>query len=262
MQRIARRAPDRSREAMTSNAGSGAAAPGGLRHPGHVVKPRDGEVELEDRVVRNPLGAGTEVREMPDEERLEVEPQVVEPRPVQRDEVGGLGGALREAARGFRHDPPDAPGGFGRLPGGPGGERSDPLLEGREGRLREVGRVIATSPVHEVVSLVDEKESGAERRRVPRSGEGDHRIEDVVVVSDDDVGALGQLQGDLEGTDVLPPGLLEDVARLEVAPGIEKPLDETGRLHLGRVVLREAAVVFVAEDDVVRAHPLLRPEAD
>ncbi len=155
----------------------------------------------------------------------------------------------------------EAAGGLAGVPGRLRARLSDPPLERPELGLGELGRVIAAPAVHEVVRLVDEEERVLQGRRLARTGERDDRVEHVVVVADHDVRVLGELERDLERADGLGAGLLEDGVGVEVAPGLEEPLEEAGRLHLRAVVLRVRAVVLVAEDDVVRAHALLGAEA-
>ncbi len=121
---------------------------------------------------------------------------------------------------------------------------------------------MARPAVDEVVDLVDEEERSVEGGRVAQARERDDGVERVVVVAEDDVGPLGQLERDLERTDLLGPRLLEDEVGLQVRGDGEEPVDEAGGLELGGVVFRVRAVVFVAEDDPVGAHPLLGPEAD
>ena len=112
------------------------------------------------------------------------------------------------------------------------------------------------------MDLVDEQERPVERGGISQAREGDDGVERVVVVAEDDVGALRQLERDLERADFLGPRLLVDEVGLEVRCRRQEPVDEAGHFELGRVLLRVGAVVLVAEDDAVGAHPLLGAEAD
>ena len=194
------------------------------------------------------------------EKRLEVEAQVVETRFVQGHEIDGLALVRGKGGGRVRDELAQAPRGLARVPGGLRVRDADALLERRQGSVGELRRVVPASAVHEVVRLVDEEDRFGERGRVARRRERDHRVEDVVVVAEDDVGLFGELEGDLERADGLVAGRLEDRVRVEVAVALEEPVEEARGLHLGAVVLRVRAVVLVAQHDVVRAHALFRAE--
>ena len=104
--------------------------------------------------------------------------------------------------------------------------------------------------------LVDQQDRLAQvlAREVAKRGRG---LEDVVVVGDDRVGALGELELHLERADLLAAGLFEDGVRVEVRIGLAEPPDQVGPLHLVRISVGETAEVLVADDPVVGAHPVL-----
>ena len=86
----------------------------------------------------------------------------------------------------------------------------------------------------------------------------DARLEDVVVVGHDRVGALRELELDLEGADLLAARLLEDGVGIVVRVAVAQTTENVRARHLLRVVLGEAAELLVAEDPVVGAHLFLR----
>ena len=202
---------------------------------------------------------------MADEQRLHREPDVVEALEVERHELGGrvprVGGRPQARAR-FVDEGEDLRCGFLRRGGGLRARRSDDLGEAPNLGFADLRRPDGPPAVDEVVDFVDEQERSVEGCRVAQTRERDDGVECVVVVAEDDVGPLRQLEGDFERTDLLGPRLLEDEVGLQMRSDGEEPVDEAGRLELGGVVFRVRAVVLVAEDDAVRAHPLLGPEAD
>ena len=73
-----------------------------------------------------------------------------------------------------------------------------------EGRLCELCRVHRAGPVGQIVRLVDEKEPVA--RRIEEAVEPDHRVKEIVVVADDDVGPCTQVKPQFERADRELPG--------------------------------------------------------
>ena len=123
------------------------------------------------------------------------------------------------------------------------------------------GEKICRARSGKVVRLVDQQDRVAQvlaRQVTERGG----RLEDVVVVGDDRVGALGELELDLEGADLLAPRLFEDDVRVVVGVGVAQAPEEVRPLHLLRVAPGEAAEVLVADDPVVGAHPVLGADLD
>ena len=128
-------------------------------------------------------------------------------------------------------------------------------------RFQDLGGKDLARPVGKVVRLVDQQDRFAKvlARQVTQRG---GRLEDVVVVGNDRVGAVRELELDLEGADLLAPRLFEDDVRVEVGVGVAQASEEVRPLHLLGVALGEAAEVLVAEDPVVGAHPVLGADLD
>ncbi len=110
--------------------------------------------------------------------------------------------------------------------------------------------------------LVDDQDRVGPVAVVAPRLEPDVRLEDVVVVADDHVGLLEELEGDLEGADLLVPRHLEDDLGIEVGEVARDPVDQAVALHLLLVLRRERAEVLVADHLRVRAHLLLRADAE
>jgi hypothetical protein len=131
------------------------------------------------------------------------------------------------------------------------------IREGAQVLFEKLGREDLTRAVRQVVRLVHD-EDGLSQTLPGQMPQRDARLEDVVVVRHDRVGPLRELELHLEGTDFLAARLLEDGVGVHMRIGLAQPAEDVRPGHLLRVAPRKAAEVLVAEDPVVRAHPLLR----
>ena len=135
------------------------------------------------------------------------------------------------------------------------------IAKGGELLLENLGREDLPRPVGKVVGLVDQENRLAQvfARQVPQRGRG---LEDVVVVRDDRIGAVGELELDLEGADLFAARFLEDDVRIVVRVGVAEPAEEVRAFHLLGIASGETAEVLVADDPVVGAHPFLGADLD
>src|ERR1051326_57406 len=127
--------------------------------------------------------------------------------------------------------------------------------------LVDLRRVVATAAVDKVVGLVDDEHAVAVVALLLVGLQADVRIEDVVVVADDDVGLLDELERDLERTDLGRLCQLVGDVRVVVRHRRDDAREEAATVHLLRVALGEWAEVLVADHLRVRAHFLFCADA-
>ena len=136
------------------------------------------------------------------------------------------------------------------------------MADGLERLLVDLRRVVAAAAVDEVVGLVDDEHAVAVVALLLVGLQADVRIEDVVVVADDDVGLLDELERDLERADLRRLRQLVGDVGVVVRHRRDDAREEAAAVHLLRVALGEGAEILVAEDSVVRAHLFLRPDLE
>ena len=98
--------------------------------------------------------------------------------------------------------------------------RGQMVPNGVEGLLVQLRRVVVPAAVDQVVSLIHHQHAVTVVALLLVGLEPHVRIENVVVVADDDVGLLDQLERDFEGTDLSRLRHLERDVRVEVAHGV------------------------------------------
>ena len=122
--------------------------------------------------------------------------------------------------------------------------------------------VVAAAAVDQVVDLVDDQDRAREVRVALELRQLDEGVEGVVVVADDDLDLAPEFQADLERAD---PSALRggvDRVRLQQTVLLEQSREELAALQLDVVVACVLAVVLVADDLVVGAHPRLGPQVE
>ena len=105
-----------------------------------------------------------------------------------------------------------------------------------EHRAVDLGRVVASGAVEQVVCFVDDEDAVVPTVIVPERAETDVGVEDVVVVADDDVGGVDELERDLEWTNLRVARALEDDVRIELdrcrlGREVDRGLDHAVRLR-------------------------------
>ena len=128
--------------------------------------------------------------------------------------------------------------------------------------LADLRRVITASAIDEVVRFVDDEHAVAVVVLLLIRFQSDVRIEDVVVVADDDVGLLDELERYFERTDFRRLRELERDVGIEVRHLGGDAIQQAALLHFFGVARGVRTEIFVADHLRVRAHFLFRADAE